>query len=219
MSRPENKTISSEKNKTKKAILIMTIIEIVLIAGLSILNIVGVNGLVSYDPYYKIYYGYAIAGAILIIILTIAYFKKWFAIQLLSIIVVLLWSTYCIAAYVSCRILTRVKDMEKPYTESEMYVMFNGKLYTWEGKTIIYGLPPEWEDLESRAKIVSRDDSKIPTEELASKGINEGSVIFYQKGYKYILIEVVGGSLFEFIDPDDPPEDTISTATTSIGIG
>lgn len=219
MSRPENKTISSERQKTKNAILIMTIIEIVLIAGLSILNIIGVNGLTPYDSYYKMYYGYAIVGAVMIIVLIIAYFRKWFAVQLLSIIAVLLWSTYCLAAFFSCRLLTKVKEMEKPYTESEMYVIFDGKLYTWEGKTIIYGLPPEWEDLESRAKVASRDDSKIPTEELASKGINEGSVIFYQKGYKYILIEVVGGSLFEFIDPNDPPEDTITTATTSIGIG
>jgi len=219
MSKPENNTISGQKKKKKNALLIMTIIEIAIIAILCILNIIGVRGLVPYDPYYKMYYGYTIVGVVLIILLIIAYFRKWLAAQLLSIIVVILWSTYCLAAFASCRILTKVKKLEEPYTQSEMYVVFDGKLYTWEGKTIIYGLPPEWEDLESRAKVSVRDDSEIPTEELHSKGINEGSVIFYQKDYKYILIEVVGGSLFEFIDPDDPPEDTISTATTSIGIG
>ena len=44
-------------------------------------------------------------------------------------------------------------------------------------------------------------------------------MIFYQDGYKYILVEVVTGSLFEFINPDDPPDDTVSTAMTTLGVG
>ncbi len=221
MSRPENKTktISSERKKKKDAILIMTIIEIVVIAILSALNIYGVKELVPFDPYYKMYYGYAIVGFVMIVVLIIAYFRKWLAIQLLSIIVVILWGSYCLMSFYSCRLLTYVKKLEEPYTKSEMYVMYEGKLYTWEGKTIIYGLPPEWTELNNRATIKSRDDSKLPTEELTSKGIDAGRIIFYQNGFKYILVEVVDGSLFEFIDPNDPPEDTISTATTSIGFG
>ena len=219
VSEPAKNTISDKKKQKSRGLTILTIVEIVLIAVLCVLNVIGVKGLVKYDDYYELYYAYCITGVAMIIILIVAYFKKWVPVQLLSIIAVLLWSTYCIAAFYSCRLLTHVKEMEEPYMNSEMYVVFDGKCYTWNGDTIVYGLPAEWEDLQSRAVIKSRNDSDIPTEELTSKGINEGSMIFYQDGYKYILVEVVSGSLFEFIDPDDPPEDTISTATTTLGIG
>ena len=46
--------------------------------------------------------------------------------------------------------------------------------FSWEESIdgddwLVYGLPPEWEDLESRAKVASRDDSQIPSTELAAK--------------------------------------------------
>ena len=224
MSEPVSKpakitTKSEQEQKKKKLVLIFTVAEVVLIAILSVLNIISVNGLVKYDPYYKLYYAYSIAGLIMIITLVIAYFRKWVPVQLLSVIVVLLWTTYCAGTIYSCQILTHVKKLEAPYMHADMYVVFEGKTYTWDGNTIVYGLPAEWEDLKARATIVARDDSKMPTEELNSKGVDAGCVIFYQNGYKYILVEVVNGSLFEFIDPNDPPEDTNSTATTTLGLG
>ena len=98
--------------------------------------------------------------------------------------------------------------------------MFNGKVYEWKkDNTVMYGLPADWEKLDLRATIVARDDSGKPTEELHAKGVDAGSMIFYQDNCKYILVEVITGSLFEFVDPDDLPEDTITTATTTLGIG
>ena len=214
-----SKTISGQKKQKSKALKILTIVEIAVIAVLSALNIWGVAELAHFDPYYKLYYFYAISGVIFIVLLIVAYYRKWLGFQLISIILFMLWSTYCAATVYSCRLLTHVKKMEEPYMNAEMYVVFNGKLYTFEGKTIVYGLPAEWEDLQSRAIIKARDDSKIPTEELTSKGIPEGSMIFYQEDYKYILVEIVTGSLFEFIDPNDPPTEPISTNTTTIGLG
>ena len=215
----KTKTLSSEKKKKMNALLILTIVECVIIGVLSIVNVITVYELSTHDPYYKLYYFFAILGVLMIALLIVAYFKKWLGIQLLSIIATMLWSTYCGATIFSCIMTTKVIKLEKPYRESEMYVVFEGTLYKWEGTTVIYGLPAEWENLELRATITERDDSKIPTEELHAKGIPAGSMIFYQDGYKYILVEVVTGSLFEFINPDDPPDDTVSTAMTTLGVG
>ena len=211
--------ISEQNRQAQKMLKVVTIVEIVIFAILSILNIWSVHELTEYDPYYKLYYFYAIAGVIMIVLLCVAYFRKWLAFQFMSVIIVMLWATYCAGTVYSCRLMVRTKKLEEPYMHAEMYVVFEGKVYTWEGKTVIYGLPPEWEDLDSHVAIVARDDSGIPTQELHSKGINEGCMIYYQEDYKYILVEVVTGSLFEFIDPDDPPGETISTATTAIGVG
>lgn len=219
MSEPVTNKVSTKQQKRNRKVLIFTLVEIVLIAVLCVLNIIGVNGLIKYDPYYKLYYAYTFTGALMIILLIIAYFRKWVPVQMLSIIAILVWGTYCAAAFYSCRLLTTVKEREKPYIESDMYVVFEGKCYVWDGNTIVYGLPAEWEDLKARAEITARNDNEIPTEELTSKGIDAGCIIFYQDGYEYILVEVVPGSLFEFIDPDNPPKDTISTATTTIGLG
>ena len=215
----KQQTVSSQKKQNQRIIFILTLVEIIIIAGISIATAIMVHGLSVYDSYYQLYYAFPISGVVMIGVLIIAYFKKWLPLQLFSVIVVLVWSTYGGGIIYSCWLLTRVKKMEAPYMNAEMYVVFDGRVYTWEGKTIIYGLPAEWENLESRAKITSRDDSKVPDQELTSKGVNAGCEIFYQNGYKYILVEVVPGSLFEFIDPDDPPEDTVSTATTTLGIG
>ena len=215
----KQKTISSEKEKKNNAILILTIIECVLLGVLSIVCFFAVKSLTTYDSYYRIYYFFPITGFIMLGIMIVAYFRKWLALQLLSVIIVLFWVTYCGATIYSCLIAGKVYKLEEPYRNSEMYVVFNGKRYEWEGKTVIYGLPAEWEDLQKRAVIKERDDSKKPTEELHAKGIDAGSMIFYQDGYKYILVECVTGSLFEFIDPNDPPEDTISTDVTTLGIG
>ena len=217
--KPTTSSISKEKEKTSKIIKIMTIVEIVLILGLSILNIFSVRAIAVYDTYYNIFYGFAITGAILILLLIVAYFRKWFGVQLLSVIIVLFWGSFCLISAYSCFIAAHVMKQEEPYRNSQMYVVFNGKQYTWDGSTVVYGLPAEWEDLNMRATISVRDDSKTPTEELHSMGIDAGRVIFYQDNYKYILVEVVDGSLFEFIDPEDPPKDTISTNVTTIGIG
>gem|GEM_PF-2200584 len=215
----KQKTISSEKEKKNNAILILTIVECILLGMLSIVCFFAVHSLTSYDSYYRIYYFFPITGMIMLGLMIAAYFKKWLALQLLSVIIVLLWGTYCGATIYSSFIAGKVYKLEAPYRNSEMYVVFEGKTYEWEGKTVIYGLPAEWEDLQKRAVIKERDDSKKPTEELHAKGIDAGSMIFYQDGYKYILVECVTGSLFEFIDPNDPPEDTISTDITTLGIG
>ncbi|MBO4928245.1 MAG: hypothetical protein J5379_08370 [Clostridiales bacterium] len=212
-------SVSSERSKNQRTLLILMIVECVVLVVMSVFAFLCVHEVCHYDSYYRLYYFYAITGILMAILLVIAYFRKWLAIQLLSIIVFLLWVTYCGATIFSCKTMVRTKKLEEPYVNSEMYVVFQGKLYTWEGKTIVYGLPAEWEDLQKRETITVRDDSKLPTEELHSKGINEGCMIFYQDDYKYILVEVVTGSLFEFIDPDDPPTETISTATTTLGIG
>ncbi len=209
----------SQAPKKVNAPLILTIIECVLFGVLSIINIITVHTLSELDPYYKLYYFLSILGFIGLIVIIAAYFKKWLGIQLLSVIAVLIWTTYCAATILSCVMTTKVIKMEKPFRESEMYVVFNGTLYQWEGETVIYGLPTEWENYDLRATVEARDDSKIPTEELHSKGIPEGSMIFYQDGYKYILVEVCTGSLFEFIDPNDPPTEPISTKTQSAGFG
>ena len=215
----KKKTGSYKTPKKKNAPLILTIVECVIFGVLSIINIVAVYRLSELDPYYKLYYFFSIVGFLAIILMIVAYFKKWLGIQLLSVIGVLLWSTYCAATILSCVMTTKVIKMEKPYRESEMYVVFNGTLYQWEGETVIYGLPAEWEEYDLRATIEARDDSTIPTQELHSKGIPEGSMIFYQDGYKYILVEVCTGSLFEFIDPNDPPTEPISSKTQSVGFG
>ena len=215
----EKNTISNQKKNNSRAALILTVVEISVIAILSALSIWNVHELTTYDSYYELYYFFAITGGIFIVLLLIAYFRKWLGFQLISVILFLLWTTYSIGTIYSCRLLISAKKREAPYMNAEMYVMFEGKVYTWEGKTIVYDLPADWTDLQSRATIQNRDDSGIPTTELTSKGIDAGSMIFYQDGYKYILVEVVTGSLFEFIDPDNPPEETISTATTSLALG
>ena len=215
----KQQTVSSQKKQNQRILFILTLVEIIIIAVISIASAIMIHGLSVYDSYYQLYYAFPISGAVMIVVLIVAYFKKWLPLQLFSVIVVLVWSTYGGGIIYSCWLLTRVKKMEAPYMNAEMYVVFDGRVYTWEGKTIVYGLPAEWKELMSRATITARDDSKIPDEELTSKGVNEGCMIFYQEGYKYILVEVVPGSLFEFIDPDDPPEDTVSTATTTLGIG
>lgn len=217
--KPSTSSISQQKQKNNKTLKIITIIEIALIAVCSILCIFAVRSISSYDSYYNIFYAFPIVGAIMILVLVLAYFREWIGIQLLSVIVVIFWSSFCLMTVYSCFLASHVQKREAPYRNSEMYVIFNGKRYTWDGSTVVYGLPGEWEKLDQRATIVARDDSRIPTEELHSKGIDAGSIIFYQDNYKYILIEVVDSSLFEFIDPDDPPEDTISTNVTTLGIG
>ena len=216
----EKKNAGPKKVPMKKnAPLILTIIECVLFGVLSTINIFAVHALSELDPYYKLYYFISIVGFLAMALMIVAYFKKWLGIQLLSVIGVLIWTTYAAATILSCVMTTKVIKMEKPFRESEMYVVFNGTLYQWEGETVIYNLPTDWEDYDLRATIEARDDSKIPTEELHSKGIPEGSMIFYQDGYKYILVEVCTGSLFEFIDPNDPPTEPISTKTQSAGFG
>ncbi len=218
-SEEKKKAGSIKAQKKVNAPLILTVIECVLFGVLSIINVFAVHALSELDPYYKLYYFISILGFIGFVVIIAAYFKKWLGIQLLSVIAVLIWTTYCAATILSCVMTTKVIKMEKPFRESEMYVVFNGTLYQWEGETVIYGLPTEWEDYDLRATTKTRDDSKIPTEELHTKGIPEGSMIYYQNGYKYILVEVCTGSLFEFIDPNDPPTEPISKKTQSAGFG
>lgn len=217
--KPYAGSISQQKQQNSRILRIITIVEIALIAVCSILCIVAVRSIASYDSYYNIFYAFPIIGAIMVLVLILAYIRKWIGIQLLSVIIVIFWTSFCLMTVYSCFLASHVQKREAPYRNSEMSVIFNGKLYTWDGSTVVYGLPGEWEKLDQRVTIVSRDDSKTPTEELHSKGIDAGSVIFYQDGYKYILVEVVDSSLFEFIDPDDPPEDTISTNVTMPGLG
>ena len=217
--KPSVSTISQQKQKNDKILKILTIVEIAVIAVCSILCTWAVHSISTYDSYYNIFYAFPIIGAIMILVLILAYFRKWVGIQLLSVVVVIFWSSFCLMTVYSCFLAAHVQEREAPYRKSEMSVVFNGKLYTWDGSTVVYGLPGEWEKLDQRATIVARDDNNTPTEELHSKGIDAGSVIFYQDGYKYILVEVVDSSLFEFIDPDDPPEDTISTNVTTPGLG
>ena len=213
------KVATPESTKKKKNPLkILTIVECIILGVFSILNAIFVYRLSVHDPYYKLYYFFTITGVLMFGLMILAYFKKWLAVQLISVIVVLLWLTYTAATIYSCILTTRVIEREEPYRNSEMYVVFDGKLYEWEGNTVMYGLPADWEELDLRATITTRDDSKIPTEELHAKGVDAGCMIFYQKDCKYILVEVITGSLFEFINPDDPPEDTITTATTTLGI-
>lgn len=206
--------------KKKDPAKILTIVEISIISVLSVLNAIFVYLLAVHDPYYKLYYFFTIAGVFLIGLMLMAYKKKWLGVQLISVIVVLLWATYTAATIYSCILTTRVIKREQPYRDSEMCVVFDGKLYVWKKEnTVMYGLPADWEDLDLRATVAARDDSKTPTEELHSKGVDSGCTIYYQDGCKYILVEVITGSLFEFVDPNDLPEDTISTATTTLGIG
>ena len=215
---PEKNTFSKQKENSNRAIRILTLVEVTVIAVISALCFSSVRRLSHYDSYYRIYYFFPILGVIFIILLGIAYKRKWLGFQLISVILFLLWSTYAAATVYSCHLMIDVKKREAPYRNSSMFVMFDGRVYTWEGKTVVYDIPADWKDLEARATIVSRDDSRLPTEDLCSKGVDAGCTIFYQDGYKYILVEVVTGSLFEFIDPNDPPTETISTATTKIGV-
>lgn len=206
--------------KKKNPIKILTIVECIVFAVFSIANAIFVYRLAQHDSYYNLYYFFTITGLLLCGLMILAYFRKWLAVQLLSIIIALLWVTYTAGSIYSCILTTRVIEREEPYRNSEMCVMFNGKVYEWKkDNTVMYGLPADWEKLDLRATIVARDDSGIPTEELHAKGVDAGSVIFYQDDCKYILVEVITGSLFEFVDPNDLPEDTITTATTTLGIG
>ena len=208
-----NPVPTKKKNPAK----ILTIVECIILGVFSLANAFFVYRLAQHDPYYRLYYFFTITGVLMLGLMIIAYFKKWLAVQLLSVLVVLLWVTYTAATIYSCILTTRVIKREEPYRNSEMCVVFNGKLYVWQkDNTVMYGLPADWEDLELRKTVAARDDSKTPTEELHSKGVDEGCVIFYQDNYKYILVEVVTGSLFEFVDPNDLPEDTIPTATTTL---
>ncbi len=179
------------KNISKKNIFIKHIytLELFIISLGSILSLSGTLKVCKYNMSYLKYIFFPFIAMVMIILILIAAKKRWMYIHIIALIFIYIWGGFAGLAYISCQVMSVRYKNEIPYRNSEMSIIIDDNMYQWDGETIIYRLPEEY-NINSKYKIQRKENNNIL--------IIESQIYFSKLDSSFIYAEVVNGSYFKF---------------------